>query len=87
LAFAREGTDVLFAYLDEHDEANETKRLVEEAGRKCVVLSSDVSSRDHCRQVVQKAIDELGRIDILVNNAAHQMSFDAIEEIAERSFS
>jgi NAD(P)-dependent dehydrogenase (short-subunit alcohol dehydrogenase family) len=73
LSFAREGADVLVAYLDEHDDANETKRLVEEAGRKCVLLSGDVSTSDHCRQIVKQAVDEFGRIDVLVNNAAHEL--------------
>jgi NAD(P)-dependent dehydrogenase (short-subunit alcohol dehydrogenase family) len=83
LAFAREGADVLVSYLDEHDDANETKRLVEEAGRKCVLVPGDVSTSDHCRKIVKRAVDEFGRIDVLVNNAAHQMSFNAIEEISD----
>ena len=86
LAFAREGADVLVAYLDEHDDANETKRLVEAAGRKCVLLSGDVSTPDLCRQIVKRAVDEFGRIDVLVNNAAHQMSFNAIEEISDEEW-
>jgi NAD(P)-dependent dehydrogenase (short-subunit alcohol dehydrogenase family) len=86
LAFAREGADVLVAYLDEHDDANETKRLVEEAGRKCVLLSGDVSDSNHCRQIVKQAVDELGRIDVLVNNAAHQNTFNAIEEISDEEW-
>ena len=57
LAFGREGADVLVSYLDEHDDANETKRLVEEAGRKCVLVPGDVSTSGHCRQIVKKAID------------------------------
>lgn len=86
LAFAREGADVLVAYLNEHDDANETKRLVEDAGRKCVLMSGDVSSSEHCRGIVEKAVDEFGRIDVLVNNAAHQMSFDAIEQISDEEW-
>jgi NAD(P)-dependent dehydrogenase (short-subunit alcohol dehydrogenase family) len=86
LAFAREGADVLVSYLDEHDEANETKRLVEEAGRKCVLVPGDVSTSDHCRKIVTTAVDEFGRIDVLVNNAAHQMSFNAIEEISDEEW-
>ena len=83
LAFAREGADVLVSYLDEEDDAKETKRLVEGAGRKCVLVPGDVSSPDHCRKLVQKAVDEFGRIDVLVNNAAHQMSFSSIDEISD----
>jgi NAD(P)-dependent dehydrogenase (short-subunit alcohol dehydrogenase family) len=86
LAFAREGADVLVSYLDEHDDANETKRLVEEAGRKCVLVPGDVSTSDHCRKIVKRAVDEFGRIDVLVNNAAHQMSFNAIEEISDEEW-
>jgi hypothetical protein len=86
LAFAREGADVLVAYHDEHDDANETKRLVEEAGRKCVLLSGDVSPSDHCRQIMKRAVDEFGRIDVLVNNAGHQMSFDSIEETSDEEW-
>jgi NAD(P)-dependent dehydrogenase (short-subunit alcohol dehydrogenase family) len=86
LAFAREGADVLVSYLDEHDDANETKRLVEGAGRKCVLLAGDVSTSDHCRQIVKRAVDEFGRIDVLVNNAAHQMSFNSIEEISDEDW-
>jgi hypothetical protein len=58
LAFAREGADVLVSYLDEHDDANETKRLVEEAGRKCVLVPGDVSTSDHCRKIVKRAVDD-----------------------------
>ena len=86
LAFAREGADVLVSYLDEHDDANETKRLVEEAGRKCVLVPGDVSTSDHCRKIVKRAVDEFGGIDVLVNNAAHQMSFNAIEEISDEEW-
>jgi NAD(P)-dependent dehydrogenase (short-subunit alcohol dehydrogenase family) len=86
LAFAREGADVLVAYLDEHDDANETKRLIEEAGRKCLLVPGDVSPADHCRKIVKRAVDEFGRIDVLVNNAAHQMSFNEIEEISDEEW-
>jgi hypothetical protein len=65
LAFAREGADVLVSYLDEHDDACETKRLVEEAGRKCVLVPGDVSTSEHCRQITKRAVDEFGRIDVL----------------------
>ena len=86
LAFAREGADVLVAYLDEHDDANETKRLVEEARGKCVLVPGDVSNSDHCRQIIQTAVREFGQIDVLVNNAAHQMSFNSIEEISDEEW-
>jgi NAD(P)-dependent dehydrogenase (short-subunit alcohol dehydrogenase family) len=86
LAFAREGADVAVSYLNEEEDAAETKRLVEEAGRKCLLISGDVSAPDHCRTLVQKALDEFGRIDVLVNNAAHQMSFTSIEEISDEEW-
>lgn len=86
LAFAREGADVLIAYLDEHDDAKETQRLVEEAGRKAVLLAGDIQSPSHCRKIVKTALDKLGGVDILVNNAAHQASFKSIEEISDEEW-
>jgi NAD(P)-dependent dehydrogenase (short-subunit alcohol dehydrogenase family) len=83
IAFAREGADCLIAYLDEHDDAKETQRLIEEAGQKAVLVSGDVSAADHCRAIISRAVEELGGIDILVNNAAHQATFKAIEEISD----
>jgi len=86
LAFAREGADVVISYLDEDEDAAETRRLVEEAGRKCVLVPGDVSSPDHCRALVETAVDAFGRIDVLVNNAAHQMSFESIEDISDEEW-
>jgi NAD(P)-dependent dehydrogenase (short-subunit alcohol dehydrogenase family) len=80
LAFAREGADVLISYLDEHDDARETQRLVESAGRKAVTMPGDIGDRDHCRAIVDRAVSELGRLDVLVNNAAFQMGHDSLEE-------
>jgi NAD(P)-dependent dehydrogenase (short-subunit alcohol dehydrogenase family) len=73
LAFAREGADVLISYLDEESDAEETARVVEAAGRKAVRVPGDVREEAHCQAIVQKAVDEFGRIDVLVNNAAYQM--------------
>ncbi len=81
IAFAREGADVLVSYLDEHDDAAETKRWVEEAGRKAVLVSGDVSSAAHCRSLVDRAVADLGGLDIVFNNAAHQATFESIDEI------
>jgi NAD(P)-dependent dehydrogenase (short-subunit alcohol dehydrogenase family) len=67
IAYAREGADVLISYLDEHDDARETERLVKEAGRKAVLLPGDVQEPGQCRAVIAKAVSELGGIDILVN--------------------
>jgi NAD(P)-dependent dehydrogenase (short-subunit alcohol dehydrogenase family) len=85
VAFAREGADLLISYLSEHEDAEETKRLVEGAGRKAVLLPGDIQHSPHCRAIVDKAVGELGSIDILVNNAAHQATFNDIEEISEES--
>jgi NAD(P)-dependent dehydrogenase (short-subunit alcohol dehydrogenase family) len=81
LAFAREGADVLCSYWKEDDDAAETKRLVEDAGRRCVTVDGDVGDRDHCRALVERAVDELGGLDVLVNNAAYQMAYDSFLEI------
>ncbi len=76
LAFAREGADVAFAYLDEHEDAKETVRLIEDAGRKAVAIPGDLRDRDHCRQVVAHAVASLGGLNVVVNNAAvhHEVS-------------
>jgi NAD(P)-dependent dehydrogenase (short-subunit alcohol dehydrogenase family) len=86
LAFAREGADLLISYLSEHEDAEETKRLVEDAGRKAILLSGDIQHAAHCRAIVDKAVGELGGIDILVNNAAHQASFKDIEDISDEEW-
>ena len=86
LAFAREGADVLIAYLDEHEDAQETKRLVEEAGRKAVLMAGDIGDAKHCHAVIEKAAADLGAVDILVNNAAHQASFKSIEDISDEEW-
>ena len=83
LAFAREGADVLIAYLDEHDDAEATKALVEAEGRQAVLVAGDLSQPDQCRAVIAKAVAAFGRIDVLVNNAAHQRSFEALEDISD----
>jgi len=86
IAFAREGADVLIAYLIEHEDAEETKRWVEEAGRKAVLVPGDLQSSEHCRKIVNRAVKELGGIDILINNAAHQATFKSIEDIADEEW-
>ncbi|HEX8208351.1 MAG TPA: SDR family oxidoreductase, partial [Solirubrobacteraceae bacterium] len=65
----------------EDDDAAETKRLVEEAGRRCVTVAGDIGERSHCETLVSRCVDELGRIDVLVNNAAYQMSYESFLEI------
>lgn len=83
LAYAREGADVLISYLNEHDDARETARLVEQAGRRAVLVAGDIADAAHCRAIVDQAVKEFGRIDVLVNNAAFQMSRASIEEIPD----
>src|SRR3954466_5180378 len=73
IAFSREGADVLCSYLDEDDDAAQTKRLVEDAGRRCITVAGDIGDRAHCQALVDRAVGELGRLDVLVNNAAFQM--------------
>lgn len=88
LAFAREGADVLFTHLEqEADEASETSRLVEGAGRKAVAVSCDIREEENCRALIERAAGEFGRIDVLVNNAAYQMSQpEGIEAISTEQF-
>jgi NAD(P)-dependent dehydrogenase (short-subunit alcohol dehydrogenase family) len=86
IAFAREGADILIAYLNEHEDAQETRRLVEEAGRKAVLVAGDIQHAKHCREVVQKAVSELGGVDIVVNNAAHQATFKEIQDIEDEEW-
>ena len=86
LAFAREGADVLISYFDEHDDAREAGRLVEEAGRKAVLVPGDIKDPAHCRAIVEKAVAAFGGVDILVNNAAHQATFQSPEEISDEEW-
>ena len=72
LAFAREGADVAIAYLSEHEDAKETQRVVEAAGRRALLLPGDLGAAAHCEQVVKRTLETLGRLDVLVNNAAYQ---------------
>ena len=80
IAFAREGADVLISYLDEHDDAKESARWVEEAGRKAVLVPGDIRDSAHCRAIIAKAVEAFGRLDILVNNAAFQMTRESLED-------
>jgi NAD(P)-dependent dehydrogenase (short-subunit alcohol dehydrogenase family) len=86
LAFAREGADVLISYLSEDDDAMQTKRLVEEAGRKAVLVAGDIQHPAHCHKIVEQALSELGGLHILVNNAAHQASFKEITDISDEEW-
>ena len=86
IAFAREGADVLISYLKEDDDARETERYVREAGRKAVLIAGDLQRPEHCRAVIAKAVSDLGGLDILVNNAAHQATFKSIGEISDEEW-
>lgn len=90
VAMAREGADIAFLYYDEHEDAKETERLVQAEGRGAVSFAGDVGDEGFCREAVDSAIDELGGVDVLVNNAAEQHEVDGIEELTaqqlERTF-
>jgi len=84
IAFAKEDADVSVLYLEEDKDANETKRLVEKAGRKCLLIAGDVGQEGFCRKAVEQTVKEFGKIDILVNNAAEQHPQESIEKITEK---
>jgi len=86
LAFAREGADILISYLNEDSDANETVRIVEKEGRKCFAIAGDIQQELHCQNIVEQARREFGKVDILVNNAAFQMTRENIEEIPSEEF-
>jgi NAD(P)-dependent dehydrogenase (short-subunit alcohol dehydrogenase family) len=86
IAFAREGADVLISYLNEHEDAEDTKKYVEEAGRTCVLVPGDLADRAHQKTIIPKAVEAFGRVDVLVNNAAFQMSHDSVEEISDEEW-
>ncbi|KLI98721.1 SDR family oxidoreductase [Luteimonas sp. FCS-9] len=83
LAYAREGADVLVSYLNEDEDAQQTRRLVEDAGRRCELMPGDIADPAHCRAIVRKAVEAFGRIDVLVNNAAYQMTYESLDEIPD----
>lgn len=84
--FAREGADVAVAYLNEHKDAAETKRAVEKEGRRCILLPGDVADPKYCREAVKRTVKELGKLDILVNNAAFQQHVNTFEELTDEHF-
>ena len=81
IAFAREGADLVISYLDEEEDARDTVKWVEEAGRKAVAVPGDITSEEHCKALVKRTVDEFGKIDILVNNAAFQRTYADIGDI------
>jgi len=86
IAYAREGADILIAYLDEHDDAQEVAELIEKEGRQAVLVAGDLRNPDHCRSVIERAVEALDGIDILVNNAAHQATFKDIGDISDEEW-
>jgi NAD(P)-dependent dehydrogenase (short-subunit alcohol dehydrogenase family) len=86
LAFAREGADVLISYLSEDADARVTAQAVEKAGRKCVAVPGDIQEEAVCKALIERAVKEFGKIDVLVNNAAFQMSREDIDEISSEEF-
>ena len=90
IAFAREGADVCISYLEEHEDAEETRGLVAAEGGRCIVVAGDIGDERHCRELVERTVNDLGRLDVLVNNAAEQHPRESLEEIdaqqLERTF-
>ncbi|MBB6096042.1 hypothetical protein HNQ60_004933 [Povalibacter uvarum] len=84
--FAREGADVAIVYLEEHGDAKETQRAVEEEGRRCLLIAGDVTAKAFCAKAIEQVVDEFGQLDILVNNAAFQLHAKSIEDITEEHF-
>ena len=90
VAFAKEGADCAIVYLEEHDDAKETKRLVEEHGRRCLLIAGDVGEESFCQDVVERTMNEFGKLSVVVNNAAEQHEAQRLEDITreqlERTF-
>lgn len=90
IAYAKEGADVAIVYLNEHEDAEKTKQMIEKEGRSCLTMAGDVGDEKFCQQAVQQTFDKFGRLDVLVNNAAEQHPKESIEEISaeqlERTF-
>ncbi|WP_166615464.1 SDR family oxidoreductase [Kineococcus vitellinus] len=86
IAYAREGADVVISYLSEDEDARETATWVEEAGRRAVLVPGDVSQAEQCRAIVEKCVQEFGKVDVLVNNAAYQMTHESLEEISDEEW-
>ncbi len=84
--FAREGADVAILYLDQHQDADETRRVVEEQGRQCLTFAGDVADREICRKVIDETLAKFGKLDVLVNNAAEQHPQEGLEDISEEQW-
>jgi NAD(P)-dependent dehydrogenase (short-subunit alcohol dehydrogenase family) len=86
LAFAREGADVAISYLSEDDDARETAALIEKAGQRAVLIPGDLTRREHCQEAIDRTVHDLGGLDVLVNNAAFQMTHHTVEEITDQEW-
>jgi NAD(P)-dependent dehydrogenase (short-subunit alcohol dehydrogenase family) len=86
IAYAREGADVLLSYLNEDEDAEDTARLVREAGQQAVLVPGDIATAQQCRDIVDQAVAEFGQIDVLVSNAAYQMSHESLDEISDEEW-
>ncbi len=86
ILFAREGADVSVVYLSEHADAEETKQLVEKEGRKCLLIPGDVTDKEFCKMAVQETVNKLGKLNVLVNNAAFQLHVEEFEDLTEEHF-
>ena len=86
IAYAREGADVVISYLSEDSDAEEVKGYVEQAGRKAVLVKGDISKPQHCRDIIDTAVRELGGLDVLVSNAAYQMSHETLDEVSDEEW-
>jgi NAD(P)-dependent dehydrogenase (short-subunit alcohol dehydrogenase family) len=86
IAYAREGADVLISYLSEDSDAKDTASYVDKAGRRAVLVKGDVADPQHCREIIQTAVNELGGLDILVSNAAFQMTHTSLEEVSDEEW-
>jgi NAD(P)-dependent dehydrogenase (short-subunit alcohol dehydrogenase family) len=86
VAFAKEGADIALAYLSEDSDAKHTAELVHSQGRRCLMISGDLADAQHCADVVRRVIDELDRLDVLVNNVATQQPVDAVEDLSDEQW-
>jgi len=86
IAYAREGAEVVVSYLDEDEDAADTVRWVEEAGRTALSIGGDLTSPEHCREIVRATVERFGKVDILVSNAAYQMTRESLAEIPDEEW-
>lgn len=86
VAFAKEGADIALAYLSEDSDAKHTAELVHSQGRRCLMIGGDLADAQHCADVVRRVIDELDRLDVLVNNVATQQPVDAVEDLSDEQW-